>query len=63
MTSQLDKTDGSKLMQFCCHHAIRDKNLFWIQYFLADRNQQGVLDGKTSSSAAVTSGVPQGIVL
>ena len=31
--------------------------------FLADRNQQVVLDGKTSSAAFVTSGVPQATVL
>ena len=42
---------------------IRDKYLSWIQSFLADRNQQVVLDGKTSSRAAITSGVPQGTVL
>ena len=42
------------------HYGIRDKNLFWIQSFLADRNQQ--VAGKTSSHAAVTSGVPQGTV-
>ena len=35
----------------------------WIQSFLADRNQQVVLDGKTSSRAAVTSGVLQSMVL
>ena len=35
----------------------------WIQSFLADRNQQVVLDGKKSSPAAVTSGVPHGTVL
>ena len=44
------------------HYGIRDKNLSWIQSFLADRNQQVVL-GKTSSRAAVTSGVPQGTML
>ena len=45
------------------HYCIREKNLSWIQSFLADRNQQVVLDGKTSSRAAVTSGVQQGTVL
>ena len=44
------------------HYGIRDKNLSWIQSFFTDRNQQVVLDGKTSP-ATVTSGVPQGTVL
>ena len=42
------------------HYVIGDKNLSWIQSFLADRNQPVFLDGKTSSCAAVTSGVLQG---
>ena len=44
-------------------YGIRDKNLSWIRNFLVDRNQQVVLDGRTSSPAAVTSGVPQDTVL
>ena len=65
MTSQLDWTDGNKLMHFLLdfskafdkvphqrlavklhYYGIRDKNLSWIQNFLADRNQQVVLDGR-----------------
>ena len=41
------------------YYGIRYNNLSWIQSFLADRNQQIVLDEKTSSLAAVTSGGPQ----
>ena len=72
MTSQPYKTDAilldfSKVFDKVLHHrlavklhhyGIRDKNLSWIQSFLADRNQQVVLDEKTSSPAALTSGVP-----
>ena len=45
------------------HYGIRDKISSWIQSFLADRNQQVVLDRKTSCHAAVTPGVPPGTLL
>ena len=45
------------------HNGTIDESLFWIQSFLADRNQQVVLDRKTSPPAAVTFGVPQATVL
>ena len=58
-----DKVPHHRLAVQLQHYGIRDKNLSWIQSFLADGNRQVVLDGKTSSRAAVTSGVPQGTVL
>ena len=58
-----DKVPHQRLAVKLHHYGIRDKNLSRIQSFLADRNQQVVLGGKTSSRAAVTLGVPQGTVL
>ena len=37
--------------------------LSWIQAFLGNRSQQGVIDGEESDYLPVNSGVPQGSVL
>ena len=58
-----DKVPHQRLAVKLHNYGIRDKNLSWIQSFLADRNQNVVLDEKQSSRAAVTSEVPQGTVL
>ena len=44
-----DKLPHHRLAVKLHHYGIRNKNLSWIQSFLADRNQQVVLDRKTSS--------------
>ena len=59
----LNKVPHHRLAVKLLHCGNRDENLSWIPNFLADSNQQVVLDGLTPSSAAVTSGVPQGTVL
>ena len=45
------------------YYSIQGNTLKWIQAFLSDRTQTVVIDGITSNTAPVTSGVPQGTVL
>ena len=44
-------------------YGINGKCADWIWSFLADRTQQVIVDGVSSSTTAVTSGVPQGTIL
>ena len=64
--------DFSKAFDRVPHGLLIEKLLFigidsavvrWIAHFLADRMQKVVVEGATSGSLAVTSGVPQGSVL
>ena len=45
------------------HYGVRNNTLSWIQDFLSDRTQTVVLEGNSSSTNPVASGVPQGTVL
>jgi hypothetical protein len=45
------------------YYGIQTHTLNWIQAFLSDRTQTVVIDGVTSNTVPVTSGVPQGTVL
>ena len=62
-SNAIDKVPHQRLAGKLHHYGIRHKTLSWIESFLADRFQQVVLDGKSSSAAAVTFSVPQGTVL
>ena len=45
------------------HYGIDNAILNWVSAFLTCRTQSVVVDGQTSNSASVESGVPQGTVL
>ena len=58
-----DKVPHKRLLYKLHFYGIRQNTLHWIQAFLTDRTQTVVLDGTSSTSVPVTSGVPQGTVL
>ena len=58
-----DKVSHHHLATKLHHYGMRGKMLEWVQSFLSSRTQEVILEGKTSSPAPVTSGVPQGSVL
>ena len=58
-----DKVPHQSLLYKLTYYGISPQSLNWIHSFLSDRTQQVLLEGNTSSSINVTSGVPQGSVL
>ena len=52
-----------RLLHELDHYRNRGTTLNWFQNFLTNRTQKVVVDGSTSESARVRSGVPQGTVL
>ena len=58
-----DTVPHERLLAKVCHAGIHGSLDLWITNFLTQSSQQVVLDGATSSSTHVTSGVPQGTVL
>ena len=58
-----DQVPHRRLLEKLRFYGIEDPILGWIQDFLANRTQYVAVGNKVSSSANVTSGIPQGSVL
>jgi hypothetical protein len=58
-----DKGPHQRLLKKLPHYGIQDTAYKWIKAFLSNRKQQVLVDGATSDSANVVSGVSQGTVL
>ena len=62
-TIAFDKVPHKRLIHKLNYYGISGPIATWIETFLIGRTQQVVVNGATSSSTVVTSGVPQGTVL
>ena len=58
-----DKVSHRRLLLKLRHYGIRVNLLDWIEDILSERTQRVLVEGQHSSSAKVTSGVPQGTVM
>jgi hypothetical protein len=58
-----DKVPHQRLLLKLRHYVIRGNLLDWIEDFLSERTRRVLVEGQHSSSAKVTSGVPQGTVI
>ena len=58
-----DKVPHERLAVNLRHYGIQTSLLEWIQSFLRDRSQQVRVEGQSSTSVPVVSGVPQETVL
>ena len=58
-----DRVPHQRLLSKLDHYGVRGNSFDWIRAFLTHRTQQVTVEGATSDSAEVLSGVPQGTVL
>ena len=58
-----DKVAHHRLLYKLSSYVVKGNTLGWIGSFLSGRSQKVVLEGKSSSSIPVLSGVPQGSVI
>ena len=58
-----DKVAHNRLLYKVSSYGVKENNLGWIGSFLSGRSQIVVIEGKSSSSDPVLSGVTQGSVL
>ena len=62
-TKAFDKVGHKRLLEKLTWYGVSGRTNRWIESFLTERIQSVVLDGISSNSASVLSGVPQGSVL
>ena len=58
-----DKVTHERLLYKAQYYGIDGSTLLWIRDFLSSRNQRVLVEGQSSQTAPVCSGVPQGSVL
>jgi hypothetical protein len=58
-----DKVPHERLLYKAQYYGIDGSTLLWIRDFLSSRNQRVLVEGQSSQTAPVCSGVPQGSVI